>query len=151
MTDDKRSMLRHLLATIVYRGDKYLANAPASVGTYGAGESGRTPVEILSHINGLLLYARSFLTHCESTRPQQADWDAEVKRFHELAAELDEVMARGTPVAGATEEQLLQGPLSDILVHLGQISILERLAGFPPPDDENYVHAPIRIPEAGAT
>ncbi len=41
-----------------------------------------------------------------------------------------------------TEEQLLQGPLSDAMTHIGQISYLRRLYGSPVPS-ENFIYATI--------
>jgi len=42
----------------------------------------------------------------------------------------------------ASEEMLLQGPLSDAMTHAGQLAILWRLAGSPIPP-ENFVFADI--------
>ena len=44
--------------------------------------------------------------------------------------------------ARITDEQFLQGPLSDAMTHAGQLAMLRRLAGHPVPP-ENFVFAEI--------
>jgi len=118
---------------------------PRHIATLRPADSVRTPVEILNHINGVLMYAHSHMTTYDSTRPPPGEWDDEVAHFFEILAQLDKSIRERTPFVDANEEQLLQGPLADAMLHLGQIGIFRRLAGSPVAP-ENYFHAPI---EAG--
>lgn len=57
--DRKRQLLRHTLATLAYRGGKAVRNAPASFAAFRAGDTSRSPGEILAHIGDLLDWALS--------------------------------------------------------------------------------------------
>ena len=57
--DDKRSFLRHTVATVAYRGGKAVRGAPASFASYSADGSPRTPAKILAHIGDLFDWALS--------------------------------------------------------------------------------------------
>ena len=52
--DPTRQFLRHTIATLAYRGDKILRDAPDSFASFRAGETTRTPAQILAHIGDLL-------------------------------------------------------------------------------------------------
>ncbi|MGE3345205.1 MAG: hypothetical protein AB7L71_17430, partial [Vicinamibacterales bacterium] len=49
-----RQALRHLLATVIYRGDVAMSGAPDGFADFRAADGVRTPVEILAHIGDLL-------------------------------------------------------------------------------------------------
>ena len=51
---DARTLLRHTLATLAYRGGKAIRHAPASFASYGSPDASRTPAKILAHIGDLL-------------------------------------------------------------------------------------------------
>ena len=57
VTDPKRELLRHTLATVAYRGGKALRDAPATFASYSAGPGTRTPGEILAHVGDLFDWA----------------------------------------------------------------------------------------------
>lgn len=143
MVDDaKRSLLRHFLAALAYRGANVLGSAPPAVAEFRPHPSVRNPREILNHINGVLTYAHSFLVPCDSTQPPLADWSTEVERFFDVLARLDASLAAGEALREVSEERLLQGPLADAMLHLGQIGIFRRMAGSPVAS-ENYVFADV--------
>ena len=48
--DTSRQFLRHILATVAYRGGKALRGAPSTFAEFHANESCRTPGQILAHI-----------------------------------------------------------------------------------------------------
>ena len=48
--DAKRSLLRHAVATVAYRGGKAVRGAPASFAAYSPDGSARTPAKILAHL-----------------------------------------------------------------------------------------------------
>lgn len=138
----KRHMLRHFIAALAYRGANVLGSAPASIAEFRPHPDVRSPLEILNHVNGVLTFAHSFLANCESTRPALADWAGEVARFFDVLEGLDASLAAGEPIREVSEERLLQGPLADAMLHLGQIGIFRRMAGSPVAA-ENYARADI--------
>jgi hypothetical protein len=74
-------------------------------------------------------------------------WDAEVEEFFALLAQLDERLAADAAIK-AREEQLLQGPIADVLTHIGQIAMLRRVAGSPV-RSENYFIADVKVGSVG--
>jgi hypothetical protein len=65
----------------------------------------------------------------------------EVARLHEVIEDLGRLIASGTEPS-IRAEQLLQGPLSDAMTHVGQLAMLRRLAGAPVAP-ENFVYAKV--------
>jgi hypothetical protein len=140
----KRHMLRHFLAALAYRGTSVLREMPAHIPQVRPSPLVRTPVEILNHLNGVLTYAHSFLVPYESTEPPLLEWRGEVERFYAILAKLDQALAGSTPLRDVDEEDLLQGPFADAMLHLGQIGIFRRMAGSPVAA-ENYIFADITV------
>jgi hypothetical protein len=148
MTDPKRELLRHAVATIAYRGGKVVRGLTQEQAEIRACEGGRSPLEILAHIGDVLTWMISLVMGDEewiSTDP--TTWDAEVEEFFALLAQLDERLAVDAPIA-VREEQLLQGPTADVLTHIGQIAMLRRVAGSPV-RSENYFIADVRVGSVG--
>ncbi len=52
-----------------------------------------------------------------------------MERFYRELNKLDGMIAQGLPDMERIAERLLQGPLADALTHIGQLSMLRRLAG----------------------
>jgi len=140
--DDKRSLLRHFLAALAYRTQKALRDAPASFGSFSAGEGVRTPAQLVRHMTSVLGYARTFFVGGEYWPDPLPSFQAEIDRFHEMLEHLAAQLQAGTPLQGTSPERLLQGPFSDAMTHAGQLAILRRLAGIPIPL-ENFVVAQI--------
>lgn len=147
-TVGRRDLLRHCLAAIAYRSGKALRDAPASVADYQAGESSRTPVQILAHMGDLFDWALSLargkqVWHDSKPLP----WPQEIDRFFQSLKDFDDYLA-GTEPLHASTEQLFQGPVADALSHIGQIAILRRLVGAPI-KGENYFKADITSGRVG--
>lgn len=148
-TDDSRELLRHTLATVAYRGGKALRHAPAEFATFRAGESTRTPLEILAHIGDLFGWAASIAQGKEEWRgAEPQDWNQEVARFFAGLNELDRFLSSSEPLA-CSAQQLFQGPIADALTHVGQLAMLRRMAGTPM-RGENYFIAEITVGKVGA-
>jgi len=129
--DPKREALRHLVATVAYRGGIAVLDAPEGFATFRAGDGVRVPAEILAHLGDLLagsLYLlRGELVYLTSS---PLPWVEEVSRFFSAARQLDCYLASGAPLA-CPVEKLIQGPVGDALTHVGQLVMLRRLAGSP--------------------
>jgi len=139
------SLLRHALATLAYRGGKAVRGAPPEFASYRASETSRTPLEILAHVNDLLDWMDGFLTGVHKWQTSTpAAWSEEVARFHSALARVDGRLTNPLP-PDTSLERLFQGPVADALTHVGQLTLLRRMAGTPV-RGENYYLAEI---EAG--
>src|ERR1041384_1034674 len=123
-SDTKRSMLRHTVATLAYRGGKAVRGVSDSFASFKASETTRTPAEILAHVGDLLDWALSIAEGNETWHnAEPLPWNQEVARFHAALAKLDEYLASDREL-NATCERLFQGPIADALTHVGQIAML---------------------------
>jgi len=148
-TDLKREMLRHTLATVAYRGGKAVRNAPAGFSEFQAGSGTRTPGQILAHIGDLLDWGLSIAKGKEAwSDSKPLVWNGEVARFFAALKAFDDFLASGEALQ-APAEKLFQGPIADALTHVGQISILRRMAEAPV-KAENYFRADIVVGRVGA-
>jgi hypothetical protein len=142
MSDPKRDLLRHTLATLAYRGGKAVAGAPESFATFRSVESSRTPLEILAHVGDLFDWALSIARGEQAWRDSRPlPWAEEVVRFFNAVGAFDAFLASDRGL-DASPERLFQGPIADALTHIGQIALLRRLAGAPI-RGENYFAADV--------
>jgi hypothetical protein len=143
-----RELLRHMLATIAYRGGKVLRGAPEDFGSFAVGEGSRPAVRILAHMGDLFAWGLALADgeHIWSDTDSD-DWDAQVERFHAGLAAVDERLASPEPL-GREADRLLQGPFADALTHVGQLAMLRRLAGSPV-RGENYFKANVTVGRLG--
>lgn len=145
----KREMLRHTVATLAYRGGKAVMNAPDSFAAFKAGESTRTPAQILAHIGDLLDWALSQAKGKQAWKNSTPlPWDEEVARFFDALKNLDSYLASDAAL-GYPAERIFQGAIADSLTHVGQIAMLRRIAGAPV-RGENYFRAQIVVGRVGA-
>jgi len=140
--DTPRSLLRHAVATVRYRGNKVLRETGPEFAGFRIAESVRTPAELLAHIGDLFDWALR-LSHGtpQWTEATPLAWDQEIARFHRALDQFDARLDSPEPLS-APVERLLQGPVADALTHVGQLAILRRLAGTPI-KPENYFKASI--------
>jgi hypothetical protein len=129
--DSKRELLRHLLATLAFRGGIAVTNAPDNFAQFRAGEATRSAGELLAHI-GDLIQGSHFLMKGEFVRLQSPPqtWAEDVKRFFAEIEKFDSYLVSEAPLAQPIEK-IVQGPIVDALTHVGQIVMLRRLAGKP--------------------
>lgn len=119
------------MATIAFRGNVAIREAPGTFASFRLSDDIRTPAEILAHI-GDLLEGSVYLLKGEMRylNAEPVPWDEEVARFYSAIRDLDSFLASGTTI-GIPIEKLMQGPIADALTHIGQIIILRRAAGCP--------------------
>lgn len=144
----KRAMLRHFLAAIAYRTQKALRGAPAEFAVFSAGNRTRTPKDLVRHMSSVLGYAQTFFIGGSYQVQPLETMEDEIVRLHSLLGDIAHHLDDGTFMAGITEEQLLQGPFSDVMTHVGQLAMLRRLAGAPIAP-ENFVFADVRHDRLG--
>jgi hypothetical protein len=145
-----RQLLKHFLAAIAYRTQKALRGAPDHYAAFPPGHEVRTPVEILRHMTSLMGYVRTFWTG--GTYPMLPEplptFGEEIARFHEMLEDVGRYIMGDEAPTGITTEQLLQGPFSDVMTHVGQLAILRRLAESPV-QSENFIYADIKSERLG--
>lgn len=115
-----RALLRHYLGAVAYRTQKALRGAPPHYPSSSPG-----------------------------TRRVGRGWEAKVARFHDVLGALDRVLADESLGSELTTEQFLQGPLADVMTHVGQLAYLRRLADAPVPP-ENFIFADVQAGRVGA-
>ncbi len=143
-----RVLLRHTVATLAYRGGKALRGAPAGFAEFRAGDSTRTPGQIVAHLGDLFDWALTKANGAEKWRSTPPlTWEKGCERYFAAIKLFDSRVASRKPLACSAEE-LFQGPIADALTHVGQISMLRRLAGAPV-RGKNYARAEIRIGRVG--
>jgi hypothetical protein len=146
--DAKRTMLRHFLASLAYRTQKALRDAPPEFSSFRAGPKVRTPHELIRHMDSLMGYACTHFIGGSYRPPEFPDFRDAVAHFHQMVEELARHLESGAQLREITPEILLQGPFSDAMTHAGQIAMLRRLSGSPVPP-ENFVFAAISAENLG--
>jgi hypothetical protein len=142
-------MLRHTVATLAYRGAKSMRGAPAQFAEFHASEKTRTPSQLVAHLGDLLDWALSMAQGKQEWHDSPpVAWDAGVQRFHTALEAFDAYLASDHPLH-VPAEKLFQGPIADALTHVGQLTMLRRLAGAPI-RGENYFKADIAAGRVGA-
>jgi len=144
----ERRFLRHTLATLAYRAEKPLRDAPEGFAEMQAGPGSRTAGEILAHMCDLLEWALWLARGEHRWRDvPAAEWEADCQRFFAAQAALDAYLASDAPL-GRSAEEIFQGPIADALTHTGQLCMLRRLADAPV-RAENYAKATIEAGRLG--
>src|SRR5687768_6139482 len=139
---ESRKLLRHFLAALAYRTQKALRGEPSEFADFRAGTHVRTPHELVWHMTGVIGYARTMLHGGKFVPPRLETFAEEIVRFHDTLAALREDFANSALTAQISDDQFLQGPLSDAMTHAGQLAMLRRMAGSPVPS-ENFIFASI--------
>jgi hypothetical protein len=133
---DSRRLLQHFLASLAYRTQKALRDAPSDFGDFRIAPTARTPHELLTHMTGVMGFARTTLHGATFAAPRLPSFADEVARFHDTLAALHADLGNPALTASMPDERLLQGPLSDAMTHAGQLAMLRRLAGSPVPSED---------------
>lgn len=145
---ESRTLLRHTLAALAYRGGKTIRHASPNFAEYGGPDSARSAGKILAHMGDLMEWALSMA----DGSPQWHDstplpWNKEGERFFAAVKKFDDYLASGKELK-APIDRLFQGPIADALTHVGQLAMLRRLAGCPI-QGENYYVAEITVGRVG--
>ena len=126
-----------------------MRGAPAHFAEFHASEKTRTPSQLVAHLGDLLDWALSMAQGKQEWHDSPpVAWDAGVQRFHTALEAFDAYLASDQPLH-VPAEKLFQGPIADALTHVGQLTMLRRLAGAPI-RGENYFKADIAAGRVGA-
>jgi hypothetical protein len=131
MKPEEIAILRRLLAGMALRFRNAEEGAPDGFGDFQAGEGVMTPAALVAHLTRLILILAQGLPGGAPPKHDPLDWPAACPRLYEAMAELDARWAKGELAEGISREALIQGPLADAMHHIGQVSMLRRLAGAP--------------------
>lgn len=142
-------LLRHLLATIGYRFQAAIEGAPEEYADFDPGHGVRGPRELVGHCVHVLRIARSsFEPELEPSAPVGDSWNERIALLHLELDLLDRHVDQGTPPQSWTLLQMVQGPLADVLTHIGQLALLRRLQGDPVAR-QSYLRAPVEARRTG--
>jgi hypothetical protein len=145
---DARSLLRHTLATLAYRAQKVLNEAPAGFADHRAAPSSRTPLEIVNHLGDLMDWgSRMAQGDYKWLADPQPDWTSACDRFFRGTAAFDASIA-ASDFTVYSPGIIFQGPIADALTHVGQIAMLRGMAGEPI-KPESYARAEIEVGRVG--
>ncbi len=151
----KNNLVRHLLATLVYRTTKIIHDAPEDYPKTSIGSNARTPEKVLGHINSLIQLSNRFWSPDKPVSMAQRrklsgkkGWEMEVELFYEMAAIFDETLKTHVSPRKHTPEKILQGPFMDAFTHVGQLAMLRRMAGSPI-KGESYWMADVKAGSVG--
>jgi hypothetical protein len=127
--------LRRILASLDYRFLHVTRGAPPDFGDFKAGADVRTPLDIVRHLCALVDVLQQQFGVVEPSTGSEETFGVECQRFRGSLARLDNCLADGREFRptrpGFDFANLLQGPVSDALTHIGQLAMLRRLAGSP--------------------
>ena len=113
-------------------------------GNFNLGKGSRSPNEVINHMYHVLSSTRFFISEGNRKRelPEKLNLKLEIERFNQEIISIGNLLAEKELEVDFTK-RLLQGPFSDILTHIGQISMLSRLYGNPI-EGEDFSSALIR-------
>jgi hypothetical protein len=146
--DSARHLLRHAVATLAYRAEKALRDAPDTFIHYRLSASSRTPLEIVSHMGDLMEWADRMARgeYLWAPRPSP-DWTAACDGFFQGLLTLDATLATAT-FQNYSADVIFQGPIADALTHVGQLTMIRGVASAPV-RPESYARAEIAVGRVG--
>ena len=134
--------LRHLISAIAYRFARAVAGCSDGYAHFETGQGVRTPLEILHHMRGVAHYACHMVTDEKMNLATTDTWTEEKELFFQTLEVLDQLLEK-RQLSEEASNRIAQGPLADILTHVGQLAMINRLDGNPV-SKENYSRAEIR-------
>lgn len=144
ISSETTRILRHLVATIAFRASRSLRDVPDTLSGFRPADTAMTAKELVCHMTNVMAFAASALTQTERVRYEPVGWSQEIERFYSLLEAVDRTLAEGAVVEEGVELRLVQGPIADVLTHVGQLHAMRRQAGFPV-SPVNYIKADIQI------
>ncbi|MFI0430687.1 hypothetical protein [Mariniflexile sp. HMF6888] len=140
----KNELLRHIISTIKYRFEKSINDSHQAFSDFSLGKGSRSPKEIIHHMNVVIYSTRVFIEH-ESIPQEEMEklsFESEIERFDAELSKIDQLLDNKSLDINYSK-RLVQGPFSDILTHIGQIAMLQRLVDNPI-DGEDFSKSAIK-------
>lgn len=123
-------LLRHTLATTAYRFQNVMLEATDDFGSFEPGNEVKNPASLIKHMGNVIAYAISVVRNTPRKPVNPKDFRQGTRIFIEKLEELDQLVAEGKVPAKVAKE-IFQGPISDVLTHVGQLAMMRRLSGHP--------------------
>jgi len=120
-----QELLRHAVAATAYRFQKAVYEADEQFGSLNLGQGVRTPAELVNHMNNVLQFTIAAIKTIERQTIHQESFTQEVATFNQKLKELDQCFQQNA-LEPATAKKVLQGPISDVLTHVGQLAMMRR-------------------------
>ncbi len=140
----KNELLRHIISTIKYRFERSINGSHQAFADFSLGKGSRSPKEIIHHMNDVIYATRVFIE--KESLPQEKimslSFDREIERFKTELGRVDQLLD-SKDLDINYSKKLFQGPFSDILTHIGQIAMLQRLVNNPI-DREDFSRSEIK-------
>lgn len=136
-----KKALLHLVATIEYRFDHAVSTIDEDYPILDLGKGIRTPLEILYHMRGVMYYAIKVCSGNRTQMEDMSDWATEQFKFRESIKMVADYLNEQSIDEDAAYK-IIQGPLSDVLTHIGQLAMMSRINNRPI-DKQNFVKAKI--------
>lgn len=128
----KNELLRHIISTIKYRFEKSINGNQQNFSDFSLGKGSRSSREIIHHMNDVIYSTRVFIE--QESMPQEkieeVSFENEIERFNSELKRIDHLLDNKDLDINYSK-RLFQGPFSDILTHIGQIAMLQRLCNNP--------------------
>ncbi|MEM6268129.1 MAG: hypothetical protein AAF998_01775 [Bacteroidota bacterium] len=140
--DGQGELLRHLLSAIAYRFRTAVRGMGRDFGDFADGPAVRTPRETVHFMRRQLHFVEAQFRTETAPEIEARSWTEEVKAFPAVLQRLDEALLHHSPNE-ILFKKLLQGPLSEIQVQIGQLLLLRRAFGYPV-IERNLFNAEIR-------
>ena len=128
---DYKTMMRRVLTSMAYRMRDNLRNMPMGFEDFEPGLGARTPLQILMHINVILSGVNEVFQGKPLSKLEDMSWPEAYEEFHVLSRKLDETIENKIVCDDDTVMKMYQGPICDMMTHVGQLAILRRLSGSP--------------------
>ncbi|HEX5069774.1 MAG TPA: hypothetical protein VFV78_06110 [Vicinamibacterales bacterium] len=143
-----RHLLRHTVATLAYRAEKVLKDAPDAFVDHRLAAGSRTPIEIVAHMGDLVEWAERMARGEYRWAPQSvSSWTEGCDRFFKGLLALDAAID-GSALEPYSAETIFQGPIADALTHVGQLALIRGTVGVPI-RPESYARAEILVGRVG--
>lgn len=128
----KNELLRHIISTIKYRFEKSIKGSQQAFGDFSLGKDSRSPKEIINHMHHVIYMTRVFMEQksLPQEKTEKLSFEIEIERFNAELSKVDQLL-KNESLDINYSKKLLQGPFSDVLTHIGQISMLQRLVENP--------------------
>lgn len=135
-------MIRHTVATLAYRAEKALRDAPPGFAEFRPSEHSRSALALVGHLGDLMEWAeRMARGEARWQAVPQSSWTAATDRFFRGLAALDVALMENRPES-KRYEVIFQGPIADALTHVGQLTMMRGMVGAPV-RPESYARARI--------
>lgn len=128
--EDFLEMLIHSLKATKYRFMKATGGAKENFGVYKASEHTRSPAQIVNHMFDLVNKTKQIIEGKETAAsyPELLTFQMEKERFLHALDELEAIMLE-RKIDKQVGKRLMQGPVLDMVSHVGQLAMLNGMNG----------------------